>query len=118
MNRAEVERLIADALEYDPAYDVSDVLSEVEEYRAELITAEKSLVVWNILDKPNVRQFHIWIAAGDLEELMSIVYPVLEVRAMELRCDVMTISGRRGWIRKLKPHGFEEAATVGVKKLT
>ena len=117
MNRETVEKLIDDALKHDPAYNVEDVLSEVEEYRAELIAAERSLVVWNILEKPNARQFHIWIAAGDLEELMSLVYPVLEVRAMELGCDVMTISGRRGWIRKLKPHGFKEAATVGVKTL-
>lgn len=118
MKRAEVEQLIADALEYDPSYSVEDVLTEVREMRAELAVGLKSLTVSNVIDRPNGRHFHIWIAAGDLTELMDEIYPALEQRAHEFGCNAMTISGRRGWIRKLKPHGFEEAATVGVKRLT
>jgi len=117
MNREKIEALIGDALEYDPSYSVPDVLKEVSDMRAELWLGEGSLVVTNVIDKPQVRQFHIWIAAGDLSELMDDIYPIIEARAREYGCTVMTISGRRGWIRKLKDNGFEEAATVGVKHL-
>lgn len=117
MNRDKVEELIGSALEYDPAYSVGDILNEVTECRAELWLGDRSIVVSNVVDKPNVRQFHIWIAAGDLTELMDLIYPRLEERARELGCGIMTISGRRGWIRKLKPHGFDEVATVGTKIL-
>jgi hypothetical protein len=118
MNRAEIERMIGEALEYDPSYGVEDVLAEVTERRAELWLGEESIAVTNIIDKPKVRQFHIWIAAGNLVELMDEVYPQIEARAREFGCTVITISGRRGWIRALKKEGFGEVATVGVKELT
>ena len=118
MNREKVEELIGSALEYDPSYGVEDVLKEVSDYRAELWLGTDSLVISNVIDKPKVRQFHIWIAAGDLGELMDELYPAIEIRARELGCSVMTISGRRGWIRKLAAHGFGEVATVGIKELT
>jgi hypothetical protein len=117
MTGDQVKELIADALEYDPSYSVEAVLNEVSEHRAELWIRERSIAITNVMEKPNVRQFHIWIVAGDLEELMNEIYPHLEHRARGLGCGIMTVSGRRGWIRKLKPHGFEEVATVGTKVL-
>lgn len=117
MTSEKIRELIGDALEYDPSYSVQDIIDQVGEQRAELWATDNSIAVTNVMDKPNARQFHIWIAAGDLIELMNEIYPHLEQRARELGCGIMTISGRRGWIRKLKPNGFEEAATVGVKRL-
>jgi len=118
MNAELARELIGKALEYDPSYSVDDVLGEVGEHHAELGYSENSLVVTNIIDRPQARVFHIWIAAGDLDELMDEIYPNLEARAREFGCTAISISGRRGWIRKLKPHGFDEVATVGVKELT
>lgn len=117
MTPDKVRELIGDALEYDPSYSVDDILQEVEQHRAEMVVLDNSLTVSNVIDKPQARQFHIWIAAGDLDELEGEIYPFLEQRAKELGCSVMTISGRRGWVRVLRKHGFEEAATVGVKRL-
>ena len=117
MTEDKIRALIASALEYDKAYDVQDIIDEVNEGRAEIWTTEKSLAVTNVVQKPKVLQFHIWIAAGDLTELMEQIYPHLETRARQLGCGIMSISGRRGWIRKLKPHGFDEVATVGTRIL-
>ncbi len=117
MNETLARELIASALEYDPSYSVDDVLSEVDSGHAQLCYAGESLVVTNIVERPQARVFHIWIAAGDLDELMEQLYPKLEQFAREQGCTAMSVSGRRGWIRKLKSHEFEETATVGVKKL-
>ena len=118
MNRETVEKLIADALEYDKTYSVQSVIDEVNAGRAEIWLTDNSIALTNVMDKPNARICHIWIAAGDLDELMPEIYPALEDRARQVGCALLTISGRRGWIRALKPNGFNEVATVGVKELT
>lgn len=117
MTLEDVRRLIASGLEYDPSYSVDDVLKEVREHTAELMYRDRSLVVWNLIERPRSKCFHIWIAAGDLEEIINEIYPALVERARELGCDQMSYVGRRGWIRVLKDKGFKEVATVAVKEL-
>lgn len=117
MNRSKIEELIASALSHDPtnSYTVGDVLKEVQEHRAVMWLRDDSLCIANVLDKPNARIFNNWIAAGDLDELVQEILPHTEAKARELGCRAHTTNGRRGWVRVLKPFGFEEAVTTAVK---
>lgn len=117
MNRERVEELIAQGLSFDPHYSVTDVLLEVAEMRAVLWVGEESVAVTNVIPCPQGRRFNIWVAAGDMDELITEMYPSFEAKARELGCKSMTITGRRGWVRAMKDVGFKEVATVVAKEL-
>lgn len=117
MKPEKIRELIQSALDYDPSYSVDDVLRDVIAGNAKIWMTEESLAIATFSETPQVKRCHIWIAAGNLDELMGEIYPQIEEAATELGVSVMTISGRRGWIRTLKPQGFNETAAVAVKRL-
>ena len=43
--------------------------------------------------------------------------PSLRTFANGVKCDAISLTGRRGWVRALKDLGFEEGHTIVVKKL-
>lgn len=49
---------------------------------------------------------HIWLAGGDLRSVLAFQTP-LEYWARSLGCTSLTLSGRLGWDRVLKPLGYE-----------
>ncbi len=119
MNAEKVRELIGQGLERDKtgAYSVQNVLDLVEAHQAELIVLKDSVAVWNVLDKPQTRTAHIWIVAGDLDELESGALPHIISKSRELGATKLTVSGRRGWIRVLRKYGMTEASTAGVMDL-
>lgn len=48
---------------------------------------------------------HVWLGSGDLNELLEM-RPLVERAGREWGCTRATISGRLGWDRALKSHGF------------
>ena len=85
--------------------------------RATLWVRDNSVAVTNIIDCPQGRRFNIWVAAGDMQELIAEMYPEFEKQAREFGCKTVTITGRRGWVRAMKDVGFKEVATVVAKEL-
>ena len=116
-DEARIRDLLAQGLEYDTHYSVEDVLSEVAAMRATLWVRDNSVAVTNIIDCPQGRRFNIWVAAGDMQELIAEMYPEFEKQAREFGCKTVTITGRRGWVRAMKDVGFKEVATVVAKEL-
>lgn len=55
----------------------------------------------------------IWVAAGELEEVIELVERVCE-DAKQAGLSCVSYVGRRGWVRAA---GFDEAATVGIREL-
>ena len=119
MNIERVRELIGQGLDRDKtgSYSVQDVLELVEHRQAELIILKDSVAIWNVMDKPQARTAHIWIVAGDLDELESVALPRIIDKSRELGATKLTVSGRRGWIRVLRKYGMEEASTAGVMDL-
>ena len=117
LTQEDVRRLIGDALEYDPHYNVDDVLKEVREGRAYLWLGNSSIAVTTVIETPNGRRCNIWVAAGDMKELFENIWPSVEGSARELGCKSISLTGRRGWVRAMKGFGFKEVATVVAKEL-
>ena len=106
---------IVAALEYaGHSHTLQDVWQAVTNKRAAFFPLEKSAIVVEIVDYPQRATCRIWLAGGDMEELIEAEKNVCEW-ARELGCDSMEIIGRRGWERQLRD--YKPTATVLVKDL-
>ena len=54
---------------------------------------------------PNCRHFHIFLAGGNLEDLVSMHTDVIQL-AKAAQCEKLTLAGRPGWERALKRHDW------------
>lgn len=106
---------IAAALERDfGTHSIDDVREEVVSGRAHLWTTPQSATVTRVEFTPQNTMLCIWLSGGDLDDLRA-VEPQISAWARAHYCDLIYISGRRGWLRSLD--GYAEAASVMVKQL-
>ena len=73
--------------------------------------AESALLTELVTNPTGLKSNHIWLAGGNLEEIVAIVEPHIENFGRQHACHQHTGNGRRGWLRKF--HGYEE---IGVRK--
>ena len=103
------------ALEYaGHSHTLQDVWQAISNKQAAFFPLEKSAIVVEIVDYPQRATCRIWLAGGDMEELIEAEKNVCDW-ARELGCDSMEIIGRKGWERQLRD--YKPTATVLVKDL-
>jgi hypothetical protein len=98
-------------------HSVEDVLQAVADNRAFAWLGEACVVLTTIEAHPQRRVLRYWLAAGDMEELMAF-RPGIEAYARGLNCDCIVESGRDGWARMLRGHGYEKTCVVLSKELS
>jgi hypothetical protein len=79
----------------------SDLLDDLTRGDAQLWFGERAALVTQHVD----RCLHIWLAGGDLREIIEMRVGV-EAYARARGCQEITITGRAGWERVLRPHGY------------
>lgn len=105
-----LSKYIEDALEYaGGSHTLQDVMLAVAEGKAQFFPLDKSAIVTEIVDYPQKAMCRIWLAGGDLDELIDAEV-ALGAWAKTQGCDGMEIIGRRGWSRKLE--NYRESAVV------
>jgi len=86
--------------------DIEIVRSEIEAGRADFWPGEKSAAVAVLLTVLGVREYHVLIGGGELEDLKRIE------RSMSAYAEAlgaqMFVRGRKGWLRALP--GYSHAA--------
>ena len=92
-------------------HTVEDVLAQIEAGEAQLHTWEDSVIVTEIHDTPRMRVCHFWLAAGKLDEVVSLSRIVLEW-AKRQGCTRATMAGRRGWEMVLQSEGWKAELTL------
>lgn len=100
------------ALDKGEGMTLDDVKEELAEGRAMLWQGEKSAVVVEL--KGQV--LHFWLAGGDLDEILSIRVGV-EAFGRAHGYQLITLMGRKGWARRLRPHGYTPRDGYLVKEL-
>lgn len=88
---------------------------DVLKMKLRVFEGESSVVVARLVQMGGVRTLSIWVAAGQLNEVMDLVDQA-EAYAVEQRCRQVVFVGRRGWIRAA--NGYSDVATIGVKELS
>ena len=81
----------------------------VSEGKAQFFPLDKSAIVTEIVDYPQKAMCRIWLAGGDLDELVEAEVAIA-TWAKALGCDGMEIIRRRGWSRKLE--NYQQSAVV------
>lgn len=70
-----------------------------------------------IEEHPQERRMLIWLAGGDLDELVNALRPRAEAWARINGCQRVLIIGRPGWERALGPMGYAPLARIIAKEL-
>ena len=78
--------------------------------------ASKSCLVTEIVQYPQKRALHVFLAAGDLAEIKDMETSLISF-AKRLKCSALSMSGRKGWTKALKDMDWYEAHTTLVKQI-
>jgi hypothetical protein len=109
---------LADALERSgDAYNVDDVLKEIQDDHAIFYPTRKGASVFRVALYPRKRILQIWLAGGDMESSIDSILEAAEHHAAKHECDSIEVLGRRGWERVLKPYGYEHKRVMLIKEL-
>lgn len=98
-------------------HDVSDIYNGILRNTYQLWSAPDSCVVTEVVEFPNCRHLHIWLCGGNLDVIMDML-PDIEKFAEHIGAREVTSCGRHGWLKMLKPHGYERGLLCVNKKLT
>lgn len=95
---------------------LEEVLYELECGHAQLWEAENATVVTQVSDYGDFRCLNVWLAGGNLDEIIGLL-DAAEDFARYHGCDRIEVTGRMGWKRALKDHGFEPTSIVLEKRI-
>lgn len=98
-------------------HGLDDVAAMVGRGEAQFWSAPGSAMVTMVEDDPHERRLLIWLAGGELRELIGQVLPRVEAFARENGCRRLMVIGRAGWERALKPQGYAPVARLIAKDL-
>ncbi len=109
--------LIESALDYaGGTHDYADIVQGVANSVMFFWPAQRSCLVTEIVQYPKKRALHVFLAAGDLDEIKDME-PSLQEFAKSLKCDAISLTGRNGWKRALNSMGYTPAHITMVKEL-
>lgn len=96
---------------------LGDVLALVSAGEAQLWASEFAAMVTVVEDDPLERRLLIWLAGGDLDDLVHGLRPRAEDWARDQGCRRVVVIGRAGWERALAPEGYAPLARIIAKDL-
>jgi hypothetical protein len=115
---ARCEPHIRAALKYSAgSHTVEDVVLEVASGGAQFWPGQESVIVTKVIQYPQHKSLHFWLAGGDLHELEAM-HAQVEEWGKAQGCTHSTIVGRKGWERTfLRDRGFTPQSVVFSKEL-
>lgn len=78
---------------------------EIAANRAQLWRGDRGVGVTQLVNAEGRRFVHVWLAGGAMEELLALRAGV-EAWGRQMGCKTVSINGRPGWARVLKPFGY------------
>jgi len=88
-----------------------DVVECVKLGTMQFWNAPKGCMVTEILEYPQKKVFHIFLAGGDLDQIKDFSDSAIYFAKLN-GCSAMTLAGRRGWVKALGDLGWEEKFTT------
>lgn len=82
-----------------------DLLAQLSTGHAQLWAGERGAIVTQLVADPE-KHAHVWLAGGDLAELISLM-PGMLAWGRAQGCKFVAADGRPGWARVLRPFGFK-----------
>ena len=94
----------------------NDIVNGVADQNMQFWPMERSCLVTEVITYPNTRALHIFLAGGDLDEIRSID-ETLMVFAKEANCEIISLSGRKGWVKALADLDYHLAHVTMFKEV-
>lgn len=91
-------------------HTVSDVVEALQEGKMQAFWSDSAAVITQIVTHPRKKELNVFLAFGDLEEVMAMQPQVADF-GRQHGCSFMVMSGRLGWKKVLPEHGWSQ---VGV----
>jgi hypothetical protein len=98
-------------------YPADEIRRRIEAGEAQAWVGKAALLVTVTYDEPAGSVLHLWLAGGDLSELVTVLRPQAEAWGRTQGCNKAIIVGRAGWVRTLAEAGYAERARVVEKAL-
>jgi hypothetical protein len=93
---------ILDALEYSGGtHSLEDVAMALNKDEMQLWPGLDSAIVTQIITYPRKKFIHIFLAAGNMDEILRTI-PFIEQHGKMEGCDQMSICGRKGWAKPIE----------------
>jgi hypothetical protein len=111
----EIERCrpwIEAALEYTGGtHDFDDIVEACETGRMQFWPAPAACAITEIAVYPKMKTLNVFLAGGDLNAILARIDDAA-AWGRSLGCTAMTMTGRAGWERVLRPLGWAKAAQM------
>lgn len=113
----ERKHLVEEALKkgYD-THTIDEVEERLEAGYAQLFVSDNSAMVVELPRINGELAAHIWLAGGDMEELLELEEHMTEWSKQQ-GCKYVTINGRLGWERVLRDRGYNRIKVTLKKDL-
>ena len=108
--------LLADAID-GRFHGIAHLDGLIRTGRAQYWSTAGAAMATEIRDYPGCRAIHGLAAAGELDEIRSILIPAAEAWGRSQGCTYAIIESRPGWQRALRNHGYELHQVAVVKGL-
>lgn len=95
----------------------ADIAEHIKSGRFQYFGDDKSCLVTEIIDYPRTRRLHIFIAAGDYDQIIDRWLPMAKEFAIESGCTSITTAARHGFLKRLPRIGWRPTHTVFEIKL-
>ena len=111
------KKWIEAALEHSGGtHTFEDVVEGLVSGRMQLWPAERACAVTEIVIYPRKTVLHVFLAGGDMDQLFDMIDSAADWGRGQ-GCTSMSLSGRLGWQRAMKPLGWEAKMVVMEKEL-
>jgi len=94
------------ALDYDKAFDFSDINKLVEKGKLKIFQNKDGVLITHLVPYPKKKILSILLGAGTLDKVLSLV-PKVEDYAKENGCTELIFAGRKGWEKVLPDWKFK-----------
>jgi hypothetical protein len=115
---ARCEPWISAALEHaGRTHTLDDVRETIARGDGQLWAGADCALVTTIETSPTRKTLLLWLAGGDISELINEWRAEAESWGREMGCTMSMVIGRRGWVKALQPHGYAPQACILTKDL-
>ena len=102
---------IEDSLKGQDSYTLKDIEDKIRHGQFHLWPGKKSAMITGFAEYPQLKALNMVFCGGDYKELESML-PSIEKFATLNDCKRLYGGGRKGWLRKIKHLGFEDAYLI------
>jgi hypothetical protein len=96
-------------------YDLEDIINLAENGRMQIWRVpDRGIGVTEFVQYPRKKRLRVVLFVGTFDEK---VVQFFERLMDKTKCDGIEVIGRKGWVKALKPFGYEEASVVVVKDI-